>query len=343
MKFLVVGSGLAGITATERILESGNEVKVVSKLNQPSSTGIATGMYNPIVFRRISKSWMIDDLLPVMHQFYSGISSNLNIELDRKISFFKKVPNEDYEKWWNEKLLDAEFESYIGTIENGLAPVFKAGIIDCESLKTKYESWLSNKGLLLNETFNFAQFELSENTSIYKGETFDKVIFCDGPYAAQNPFFDWLPFNLCQGEWIIIKTENEIESDVINAKTNVIPLGNCHYKLSSTYSWKTLDWNPSETAKSELIENFEKLYPVSYEIVEHIAALRPTVADRRPYLGAHPEHKQIFIFNGLGSKGVMLAPYFSKELIDHILFGKDLMDEVNISRHFKRYYNRDDK
>lgn len=341
MKFLVVGSGLAGISVTERILESGNQVKIVSKTEQESSTGIATGMYNPIVFRRISKSWMIDDLLPTMHDFFSILEEKLSVKLDQKIIFFKKVPNEDYEKWWNEKLDDPEFESYIGEIKDGLAPVYRAGIIDCQNLKSSYEKWLESEGLLINESFHFENLDLTDSKPIYNGESFDKLIFCDGPYAAQNPFFSWLPFNLCQGEWIIVRTEHEIETNVINAKTNVIPLGDCHYKLSSTYSWKTLDWQPSESAKIELLENFEKLYSVSYKIIEHRAALRPTVADRRPYLGAHPEHENIFIFNGLGSKGVMLAPYFSKHLIDHILFGYELMEEVNISRHIKRFQNRD--
>lgn len=283
---------------------------------------------------------MIDELLPIMHDFYSSLSQKFNFNLDQKIDFFKIVPNADYELWWNEKLNDPDFKPYIGAIKDNLAPVFSAGIIDCNKLKQCFEDFLESQSLLINEIFDFERLTDSQQHLEYKNEAFDKIIFCDGPYAANNPYFKWLPFNLCQGEWIVIKTENEIENKVINAKINIIPLGNCRYKLSSTYSWKNLDWNPSESAKSELLAVFEKHYPVSFEIIDHQAALRPTVADRRPYLGSHPENRNIFIFNGLGSKGVMLAPYFSQMLADHILFGKEINAEVSISRHYKRYYNQ---
>lgn len=337
MKFLVIGTGLAGITIAERIRNAGFELKVVSKTNQPSSTSIATGMYNPIVFRRLNKSWMIDDLLPVMHQFYNELSETLEINLDQKICFEKKIPNEDYAGWWNNRLNNSEYTSYMAPIKYGFGPVLKAGIIDCTLLKSTYESYLEKESLLINELFDFGAFTVLENQIEYKGDVYDYAVFADGPYAAQNPFFKWLPFNLCQGEWVIIKTEKEVCNRVINNKTNVIPLGNCRYKLSSTYSWQSLDWIPREEESKALCETFETMFDVPYEIVEHRAALRPTVADRRPYLGAHPEHKNLFIFNGLGSKGVMLAPYFSEHLINHITQNTPLLEEVNIQRHLKKY------
>ena len=115
-------------------------------------------------------------------------------------------------------------------------------------------------------------------------------------------------------------------------------MGENRYKLSSSYSWKTLDWQPHDEAKEELLKGFEELFDVPYTLVEHRAALRPTVSDRRPYLGRHPEYASLAIFNGLGSKGVMLAPYFSQHLASHLLDGTPLLPEVDIKRHLKRFH-----
>jgi len=67
-------------------------------------------------------------------------------------------------------------------------------------------------------------------------------------------------------------------------------------------------------------------------VVMHKAGIRPTVKDRRPFLGAHPDHNNLYVFNGLGTKGVSLAPYFAKHLVDHMVDGVELMKEVSIGR-----------
>jgi glycine/D-amino acid oxidase-like deaminating enzyme len=71
---------------------------------------------------------------------------------------------------------------------------------------------------------------------------------------------------------------------------------------------------------------------VPYEIIKHEAGIRPTVNDRRPILGIHPEHPRLAVFNGLGTKGVMLAPYFANQLIDHLEKEQTIDPEVDLSR-----------
>ncbi|MEZ4720319.1 MAG: FAD-binding oxidoreductase [Flavobacteriales bacterium] len=336
---LIVGSGLAGISVFCRLRSRGIKATIISYRSLGSSSSIATGMYNPIVFRRVAKSWMIDDLLPVLHEFYSELETTFGIYINQSIKFKRRIPNSDYEGMWNKHALKSDFQSFIDQAENGFGNVKRAGIIDCHKLVSTFEKHASENGFLLNESFGYNHLELGEIIS-YKGKTYDTVFFCEGPHAVENPYFNWLPFNVCKGEWIIIKTEKELDSAVINNVVNIIPLGERRYKLSSTCSWKELDWNSTSEAEKELCSAFKEVYDCNYEIVDRAAGLRPTVADRRPYLGEHPEHRGLYIFNGLGSKGVMLAPYFSQHLVDHMLDGKPLIPEVDIQRHAKRYWNR---
>ena len=71
---------------------------------------------------------------------------------------------------------------------------------------------------------------------------------------------------------------------------------------------------------------------IEYKISSHEAAYRPSTYDRKPILGVHKKYNNIFILNGLGSRGILHAPYLSKELISYIFYGKEINPEININR-----------
>jgi glycine/D-amino acid oxidase-like deaminating enzyme len=86
-----------------------------------------------------------------------------------------------------------------------------------------------------------------------------------------------------------------------------------------------------------LLTKYKKLMKPDCEVIEHLAGVRPATKDRRPFLGLHPKFSQLAIFNGMGSKGVSLAPYFAKEMADFLLSEKELNPEVNINRYVSFY------
>ncbi|MEL7021711.1 MAG: hypothetical protein AAGK47_08885, partial [Bacteroidota bacterium] len=59
---------------------------------------------------------------------------------------------------------------------------------------------------------------------------------------------------------------------------------------------------------------------------------RPTVKDRRPFLGKHPDFSRLAIFNGLGTKGASLGPYFAQQMTNHLLQQTALEPDVDITR-----------
>jgi glycine oxidase len=102
--------------------------------------------------------------------------------------------------------------------------------------------------------------------------------------------------------------------------------------VGDTFNWKDKTTLPTEQGKKELIEKLESFIKVPYEIVDHVAGIRPTVKDRRPLVGLHPKHSQLAILNGLGTRGVMIAPKVAKELYHHIENNALLDPECNIAR-----------
>ena len=89
-----------------------------------------------------------------------------------------------------------------------------------------------------------------------------------------------------------------------------------------------------------LLEKLTTFLKCDFEVVDHVAGIRPTVVDRRPLVGRHPEHKNLYVLNGFGSRGVMIGPYASKQLFDYIEKESELDPEMDIQRFTKKYYSK---
>ena len=86
-----------------------------------------------------------------------------------------------------------------------------------------------------------------------------------------------------------------------------------------------------------LKKKIDKILNFWYKIVSKRCGIRPASKDRRPFIGFHPEYKNIGIINGLGSKGISLAPYCAKNLVENILENKMIDNEINIKRYISLY------
>ena len=113
-----------------------------------------------------------------------------------------------------------------------------------------------------------------------------------------------------------------------------MPRGNNLYLCGSTYIHTLSPLYNSTEGKEAIVQGLSKIIELPYKIVEHRTAVRPTIKDRRPVLGKHPDYLHVSYFNGLGTKGVMLAPRFSSEMFNLLEHGIDPHPEVRLSRFY---------
>ena len=169
----------------------------------------------------------------------------------------------------------------------------------------------------------------------YKNIKAKHIVFAEGFGMHANPYFNDLPLDGTKGELFIIKAP-ELDLDVIiNTSVFILPLGNHLFKVGATYNWKDKTDVPTKEGKAELLIRIMEILNCDFEIVEHFAGVRPTVKDRRPLVGTHPDHVNVHILNGLGTRGVMLAPAMAKVLFEHVELGKPLDVAVDIKRFVK--------
>ena len=187
------------------------------------------------------------------------------------------------------------------------------------------------------EKVDFAELIISENNIFYKDFQVKRIIFCQGFYSTQNSFFNWIPFNPAKGETILADVEGYKIKEIINQGFWIIPLEGHKCRLGSTYIWDNLDWQATESGRELIASKISKILSIPYQITGQEAGIRPTTRDRRPLMGNHPYHNNLYIFNGLGTKGVSLAPYFAEEMLGFLEKNKVLMSEANIDRFYSLY------
>ena len=125
---------------------------------------------------------------------------------------------------------------------------------------------------------------------------------------------------------------------IYNRSCFIIPQGKRIYKVGSTYDRKDPSPVPTLKGKNEITKKLNALLKTDYEIMNHKAGIRPGTVTRKPLIGVHPEHRNLAIFNGLGTKGASIAPFFGKYFVKYLEEDNNLDEEVDIKKYYSLYF-----
>ncbi|OXA96063.1 NAD(P)/FAD-dependent oxidoreductase [Flavobacterium hercynium] len=345
--YLIVGSGLAGISFAEVALKNNKTILVINDKSQNSSR-IAGGLYNPVILKRFSEVWKAQEQLVVMDEFYNNIENKLKTKFNFELPILRKFFSiEEQNNWFaasdkinlapflSTKLITTKYNSIDSPYDYG--EVLHTGYVDLAALLNSYKDYLLQNDLLLEETFVSSYIEFFDDSVQYKNIKARHIIFAEGFGLHKNPFFNYLPLDGTKGELFLIKAPNLNLDVIVNTSVFILPVGGDLYKVGATYNWNDKTDTPTEEAKQELLERIKEIITCDFEIIEHYAGVRPTVKDRRPLIGTHYERKSLHILNGLGTRGVMLGPAMAQALYDYIENGIPLDREIAIERFHKKY------
>jgi glycine oxidase len=340
--YIIVGLGLAGLAFTKELDKNKKSFLVFEDYSQNSSM-VAGGVYNPVVLKRFTPVWNAEDQLNIALPFYKELEIQLNKKYDYPIDIYRIFKSvEEQNNWFlacdnpvlanymSAKLIKKKHEGVLADF--GYGKLLNTGRIDTKTLLDDYRKYLLSRKLIYNESFQYSDLKITENGVEYQGIKASKIVFCEGFGLKKNPFFNELPMQEAKGELITIHASNLNIDFMIKAAVFVLPLGDNLYKIGATFNWKDKTQLPTQEGKTELVNKLESFITVPYKIVEHMAGIRPTVKDRRPLVGKHPKHQNLAVLNGLGTRGVMIAPTVAKALYDHLENGIVLDKEISIAR-----------
>lgn len=349
--FLIVGNGLAGHILAHTLKNNQLSFNLIGDSSLSQCSRVAAGIWNPIVFKRMTKSWLADELIDFLIPFYTNIEKSISKKIITHRPILKSFFEEQEKQLWLKKSA-SELSKYLDPIISNSAPhtfknhklttefgqVKNAGNIDLEVFID--ESQILFGSNYINNPFDYKDLLIENNYVLYKGVSYKNVVFCEGYLVKNNPYFNWVPLKPAKGETISISaSELKLENVIVNKNGFIFNKELNIFKVGATYNWEDLTDNTTEEGKNELQQKLNHLISCDYQITKHQAGVRPSSVDRRPIIGQHPKYKNLQIFNGLGTKGVMLAPYFANKFVHFYQQKQPLIKEVNVERFYNLYKN----
>lgn len=337
VNYIIVGQGLAGTLLTRKLMNLGKTVLVVDHFNKTSSSNVGAGILNPITGKRFVKSWLADTIFPFAGEEYNEFEKELQTKFYHPMQIVRILTDPLEIKEYEKKRQKPEYEDYLYANQRVSAPgasinIQKGGYVNFRTMLSAFRNKLREEKAIYESHFTFHDLTLGREEIAWKEYAAEKLIFCEGYHVINNPFFGNLPFTHTKGEILTIRSEELEEDKLINGSVFILPVGNKLFRVGSTYEWDNLNDTPTEKAKNEISSKLNDMIGRNYEIVDHQAGIRPTIADRRPVMGLLRDNRQFGIFNGLGTKGASLGPYFASRFADYLVNDKPLMREVDLKR-----------
>ena len=349
LDFIIVGRGLAATTLAHTFHKQELSFKLIGSENLSTCSKVAAGIWNPIVFKRLTKSWLADALVPYLNAFYSECELRIGKKLITQRSIIKPFSEDQEKELWIKKAR-TELENFLEEkihvafeeklrhfkITDDYGLVKNSGNLNVADFIEASSFFFKEK--VSDEIFDYGQLTISDTKVIYKNLEATNIIFCEGYLVKDNPWFHWIPLKPAKGEILTIHApELRLKNSIFNRNGFLMDVKEATYRVGATYAWDDLSQNPTAKGLEELKIKLQNMITCEYSVVKHEAGIRPSSSDRRPIIGSHPTHKNVHVFNGLGTKGVMLAPFFAKNYVNFYLQKEPLHKEVDIRRFYHLY------
>lgn len=346
--YIIIGQGLAGSAVAIQLLQRQKKILVIDQPLRNTSSNIAAGLFNPITGKKMVKTWLADKLFPYLHTHYRAVETLTGKKFFNPMPLYRPFLSYEEQNEWMAKSAEPQFQGFIGNVftqstYSGIHDPFgglllkQCGYLDTRNYVESVRTVLQRDAFFLGEDADEQDLFVGDDEIQYRNFTADKIIFCCGTH--QNKWFQWLPIRPLKGEAIRIETAYP-EELIINRGVYMVPANvPGEWRVGATYNFQDNKPVVTEKAKTELSEKLQELVSFPFNIVGQEWGFRPTTPDRRPIMGKHPDHTRVYVFNGMGTKGVSLAPFFSDVLIRSIENKEPLNKEVDIERYKLLYWS----
>lgn len=340
--YIIVGLGIAGISLCEQ-LRRANKTFVVVHHNRNVATMVAGGIINPVILKWFTPVWKVNQFLEEAIPFYQSLEDIFSEAIISETSIYRIFNSVEEQNNWVAASDKKELSDYLEpeirknfsnniNAPYGLGKVQSAFQIHTSRILSLYENYLAQRGNIIKEPFEYQKLSFENYQIHYQDYSAPKIVFAEGASAIHNPYFPKGILFQRKGEYITIKSPKLECKEIIKGKYYVIPLGDDYYKVGATFIHNETSNKSNDDSSKELVNVIKKMISVPFEVVNIEAGFRPTVKDRRPILGNLPSHKSLYFFNGLGTRGLLMAPLLAKQLFNYMEHSLEIPNEISIRR-----------
>ncbi|MEX1240600.1 MAG: FAD-dependent oxidoreductase [Cyclobacteriaceae bacterium] len=341
---LIIGQGLAGSAVAMRAVSRGYKILVLDEPTENRSSLIAAGLFNPITGKNNVKTWLADEIFPSLHHFYREVEHLTKKTFFYSLPLYRPFVSAQEQNEWMGKSEETPYQDFIAGVSTGHhfggkvndpfggITLKQSGYLDTRCYLESVREFLRARGAFMAERFESDKLAVDNDSVRYENIRAKRVIFCQGVQNAINPWFKMFPVNSLKGEFLTVQCDWQ-KDVILNRGVYLVPGASPeHWRAGATYNWN--DHSPEITtrARKELTNKLGDLIRMPYTITGQQWGVRPTSPDRKPIIGAHPQSRSLIIFNGFGTKGVSLAPYFSEVLVRWMEKKGTINKEADVTR-----------
>ncbi|MGJ8643907.1 MAG: NAD(P)/FAD-dependent oxidoreductase [Luteolibacter sp.] len=304
----IIGQGLAGTCLAWEFLRRGIPF-YITDTGHGGSSRVAAGLINPITGKNFEPSWRIEEFHPQAIAFFQEIEATLSTTLWYPTPILRLASSEKEWKKITSKLDLTHIRPWLSENNPPVPPDFIGAIeltgggrVDTAKFIKLSAAYFSEKGLLTVDTVSDASAS---------------AILCQGAAGLMD---NQLGQHRCaKGEILTVRADWPQSHIRIGAGGWLVPIGDNHFRIGSTYEWNQLDETPTTAGLERITQIATKLGGEDFEVTDHVAGIRPILRRSEPLIGKNTADQ--WIFNALGSKGSLYAPEMATMLADWIIEG----------------------
>jgi len=331
--YLIVGGGLAGTTLAWHLLDIGATVLLIDPDPPVSSSKIAAGLMTPVTGKRLVASARFGRLWLQALAFYRQIEARTGVGFFRETPmlrlFADGVERDGFE---TRHRLPADTPIRVEPVADGFV-MSPAGRLDVASYLAASREAFRSADRIVRETLVLPDDVAVDTDGVRLprlGLRANSLIFCEGAAGRSNPFLPPMDFNPVKGEILTLRLPEHSELRPIHRGVWLAHRHDDIFLAGSTWDWDHLDEIPTHAGRETILAGIRPLVTGPIEVVDHRAAVRPTLRSMRQAIGRLPDRPRLAVLNGLGSRGSLLVPWLAEMLAQHLVRNAEIDPEVRI-------------
>ncbi len=357
---IIVGGGLAGLSTAAHMIEKNKDLRILvydaTKIGD-SASGVPGGMVNPIMGQNNALIWGAKSCLQMFEQRllklseYSDTQLNIDngvlrpaIDDNMRNHFRSSSKGPRWAREWAEWISSDSLEKKIPWLKGTSGGLFikKGRVIRTAEYLEAYTKYLKEKGV----TFRFGgPYQLNNQSGWLldndkKKYTTGTLIIASGYKSRENKYWGELPLQSVKGQLAIYECDEQVNSyPAVSSYGYITPIDTHQLVVGSTYEHHFFDEGPDAEGAGLLDQKLKELLPDLYPKCTHTgqwSGIRATTPDHLPVIGKHPLEENMYVYTGLGSRGLLYSEYMASLLADHVVTGKDLPEKISLYR-FSRF------
>ncbi|MEM1041349.1 MAG: FAD-dependent oxidoreductase [Bacteroidota bacterium] len=353
LRTVIVGAGLAGASAALWLAEHGGAVTVL-EAERPAAgaSGAAAGLVNPMMGQRANPAWRFEEALAALHETLALAGAT---DLFRATGVLRPARDEaqahhfrtraealpEHAAWHSPDTLAAKYPDVAAP--HGALWVPGGGSVDLAEMVTVLLRAAEARGAAVRtgmRVTGWTETERAVSVTMVTGERIDAhhLMLALGDGFRHFSPLSALPLHRIKGQTIrLARPDGLVDLPALSGFGYVVPDGSALI-VGSSYEHTFDDVEPHRAQSEALRAKAAQMLPALADaaILGARAGVRVTVPRthsprRLPLLGPLG-HRRVWVFSGLGSKGLLTVPLLVRHLPDYLADPTRIPPEVRVPR-----------